>query len=256
VNEELAERYAEALCETLGYPGRMISYSKSDYVVERHPDHVAVFNANVCIAEGKLWHGDLDLTLDEPKLAALAEQISEIVYVLYERDGRFGTNEDEPLLHRAVYSVTPTGHTRYPHKYIARDADGTLRKRPLPPRPRWHWRVLAHRPRLIRFWIVERRKRCCEESDHGRSSLIYVGNRNGGDDTPLLVLGVARGEHPRSSSFELTWHPGGTHERSAARELFKLNLATPSRWRLHLSAHLRVWPGSVYTFRATYRIRW
>lgn len=70
---------------------------------------------------GKLWHGDLDLTLDEPKLAALSQQIAEVVFVLYEYDGRFD-HEQEPLLERAVFSVTPSGHTRYQHRYYrARD---------------------------------------------------------------------------------------------------------------------------------------
>lgn len=254
MNDELAERYAQALRETLGYPGRMISYSKTDYVVRRFPDHVVCFNGNVCIGEGKLWHGDLDLTLGEPHLAALAEQIGEIVYVVYEGDGRFA-NESQPLLDRAVYSVTPTGHTKYQHTYIARNADGTLRSRPSPPPgPRWRWRVFAHRPRLFHFWSWDRRSRTDDEIERVRSALIYIGKRDGGA-TPLLVLVFVRGERLRIFSFELTWYPAGSFARSAGRELFKLNLGTRLGWRLQLWAHAVAWPGRMYSFQATYRVR-
>ena len=46
---------------TLGPRGRMISGSKTGYR-DRHPDHLPVFNANVCFGSSKVWHGDLDLT--------------------------------------------------------------------------------------------------------------------------------------------------------------------------------------------------
>jgi hypothetical protein len=68
-------------------PRRMISRSKSNYL-RRHPDHVVVFNANLCLAAGKVSWVDLDLTL-EPRLVELARRIGRRVFVLYERDGRF-----------------------------------------------------------------------------------------------------------------------------------------------------------------------
>ena len=89
----------------LGMPGRMISASKSSYR-DQHPAHVAIFNANVCIASGKIWFGDLDLTLDEPQIRELADSLDEQVFVLSEADGRF-KHEAEPLLGQALYSVTP-----------------------------------------------------------------------------------------------------------------------------------------------------
>jgi hypothetical protein len=60
------------LAAELGLPwGRMITESKSWYG-RAHPEHLAVFNATVADEAGTdLWWGDLDLTLDEPKLAAL-----------------------------------------------------------------------------------------------------------------------------------------------------------------------------------------
>jgi hypothetical protein len=127
VNEELAQRHALTLGEILGPPGRLISYSKSGYRT-RHPDHVAVFNGNLCLEGGKVWHGDLDLTVDEPMLVGLARIIGTTVYVLWERDGRFD-HEDKPLLREAVYSVAPSGQPWFEQKWMSRAVDGSLRRR-------------------------------------------------------------------------------------------------------------------------------
>jgi hypothetical protein len=51
----------------LGPSNRLISPSKTRYR-EANADHVAVLNANVCIAAGKVWWGDFDLTVDESQL--------------------------------------------------------------------------------------------------------------------------------------------------------------------------------------------
>ena len=112
---------------TLGLEGRMIAASKTTYQ-DKHPDHVAVFNANVCVGHRKVWHGDFDATSAEAQLHELARLTGQVVSLLYERDGRF-ENEQEPLLTRAVLSVAPTGHTRFAHKQFKRSRDGTLRRR-------------------------------------------------------------------------------------------------------------------------------
>jgi hypothetical protein len=81
--------------------GRLLGWSKSAYVQE-HPSHKVVFNGNICIkSSGKIWYGDLDLTLDNEALEALARSISEPIYILYEHDGRFN-NANKPLLELAV----------------------------------------------------------------------------------------------------------------------------------------------------------
>lgn len=86
----------------MGHEGRMISGSKSGYRRSR-PRNVAVFNANICTsAHGKIWHGDIDLTLDEPLLRALAAALGEEVYLLYEMDARFDT-ENNPAINRYLY---------------------------------------------------------------------------------------------------------------------------------------------------------
>jgi hypothetical protein len=94
--------------KTLGRPGRMISASKSDYL-QRFPEHVVVFNANVCVkGHGKIWFGDLNVTKDEPSLKKLADELGETVYVLREMDGRF-ENESAPLYDNARAIAIPFG---------------------------------------------------------------------------------------------------------------------------------------------------
>ena len=69
--------------------GRMISGSK------RAPEgHVAVFNGNIVIEKhGKIWYGDLNLTLEREKLQAIANELCRDLYILREHDARFD-NED------------------------------------------------------------------------------------------------------------------------------------------------------------------
>lgn len=247
-------RHARTIEETLGYSGRMISYSKSGYE-ERHPDHAPVFNANVCLAAGKVWHGDLDLTLDEAKLLELAHRVGETIFVLYEQHGRF-ENEAEPLLEKGVYSVTPSGHTRFQYAYLERRPDGTIGRRPLEPvhRARWRWRVLLHRPHLLRFWLLERKTRR-DWPQRASSGVIYVGARDEGR-TPLLVFAFEHQELQRLRVFELTWYPArsGPDRASAPRPLVDVR---PSIHVGHVQASLRivVWPGSTYELILGWRRR-
>lgn len=126
-----ADRVERALLQTVGPPGRMITFSKADFQ-ERHPDRLVVFNGNLVLSPGtKVWHGDVDLSVAEPQLHELARLTGRIVFLLDERDARF-ENEKQPVLENAVFSVTPTGHTRYQHRYIERSSDGVLRRRLLP----------------------------------------------------------------------------------------------------------------------------
>lgn len=93
--------------QVLGFPGKMISGSKSGYR-NAYPKNFPVFNSNLVTEKGKIWYGDLDLTTDESLLINLAAQLKQTVYVLYEMDGRF-ENESKPKIDNAVYSVTPEG---------------------------------------------------------------------------------------------------------------------------------------------------
>jgi len=87
-------------------PGRMTYASKS---LDAPRDHVHVFNANVCVrSRGKVWYGDLNLTLDADVLKQWAKDMGETIYILRERDARFD-NEQNPKFENAVASVQPDG---------------------------------------------------------------------------------------------------------------------------------------------------
>jgi hypothetical protein len=66
VNQELARRHGAAIAAYLGPPGRLVAMSKTAYC-SQHPGHRVVFNANVGFDAGKMWSGDLDLTVDESR---------------------------------------------------------------------------------------------------------------------------------------------------------------------------------------------
>lgn len=95
----------EKIVETLlGLKSKMICGSKSGYR-RRHPKNLVCFNANVVVEGlGKVWYGDLDITLHEALLVRLAQLLEREVYVLQEMDGRFD-NEDAPKIEKAVYKV-------------------------------------------------------------------------------------------------------------------------------------------------------
>lgn len=85
--------------------GRMLSLSKSGYR-QRFPDHLVVFNANIFTKSGtKIWHGDLDITLDGEALKDMAARSAEELYIFREADGRF-SRENNPLWEAAIARVT------------------------------------------------------------------------------------------------------------------------------------------------------
>jgi hypothetical protein len=252
VNEELQTRYADDLAATLGGSGRMIANSKSGYSNE-HPGHVAVFNANVCVAAGKIWHGDLDLTRDESKLGELASRTGQTVYVLYEYDARF-ENERSPLLRSAVYEVTPSGHNRYQQRYLERAKDGSLRRRPPAPGSRCRLVFAPRWPRLLRFWQLELVHRELRRA-HGplRSTLIYIGQRSRhGARSPLLVLGLhRRHDIKRSLQLELTFYPAS--ERAAPAALLRHSVGR-CRGRLRPWAAVNCHQGVLYELNLGFEI--
>ncbi len=86
--------HSETVEKYLGFPGRMITGSKSGYR-RTFPDNKVVFNANLYADRVKVWWGDLDLTLDEKLLKELQAELGCEVIVLREMDGRF-ENEETP----------------------------------------------------------------------------------------------------------------------------------------------------------------
>ena len=86
--------------------GRIISPSKTAYC-NKYPNNLVVFNANICLENGtKIWHGDLDISIDEKHLKELASGINQTIYVLREMDIRF-VNETKPLLEHFVCKAYP-----------------------------------------------------------------------------------------------------------------------------------------------------
>jgi hypothetical protein len=95
------------LNQVLGWPGHIVSGSKSCYR-ENNPGNLVIFNSNVCTDEGKIWWGDIDITLSKDELSEIAIAEGKTIYVLYEMDGRF-ENEDSPKLNQAVVRFLPDG---------------------------------------------------------------------------------------------------------------------------------------------------
>ncbi|MBA3842074.1 MAG: hypothetical protein H0X39_05555 [Actinobacteria bacterium] len=203
--------------ELLGWPERMISGSKSGYR-ERHPNRLPIFNANVCLADQKLWHGDLDLTTDEPKLIALANKLGRAVFVLWEGDGRF-ENAEKPLVEEAIYCAFPEGHGLFDRQIARRGSDGVLRR--VPPKPtRTHlvtpdnWDG-SRRPKLLRFWQLE----LVHSGNNERiNHLLYIGEQDHKRRSPRLILGIFRStQEKRSLTIELTWYPTRREHLSSPR---------------------------------------
>jgi len=103
----LQESISARCHSALGHSGKMISWSKSGYA-QANPNNFVIFNANIACIEGKVWYGDIDITLNKENLQEIAKFCEETVYVLYEMDGRFD-NEESPKLDRAAIEFYPDG---------------------------------------------------------------------------------------------------------------------------------------------------
>ncbi len=99
---KLRNEIIDCFIKNLGWAGRMVTRSKLDYA-SKYPNHCIVFNANVVLGGfGKVWHGDVDLTVDEPALKTIALRFGTSLYVLREMDARHDT-EHSPRLERYIY---------------------------------------------------------------------------------------------------------------------------------------------------------
>lgn len=97
----------EIVSKFLGWPGNLLSWSKSGYR-DKYPDNLVVFNANVCVGLEKIWYGDLDITISKDTLVNLSKELNDVVFVLYEMDGRFD-NEVDPKIDKYVVKFNPDG---------------------------------------------------------------------------------------------------------------------------------------------------
>ena len=115
--------------------GRMLCGSKSAF---RHayPTNAPIFNANMFVLEHgllvKVWHGDLDLTVDEGRLVRIASVCQQTLLILWEKDGRFAGRDREPRLHDVALRIEPDGSTMLDEDQFWRADDGTIRSQPEP----------------------------------------------------------------------------------------------------------------------------
>jgi len=89
------------------YIARMISGLKSLYR-SKYPTNEVYFNANIFVdGIGKVWYGDIDLTLDGEKLQKVADQIKKPFFILSEMSGRFEFKNREDYKEVAKASFYP-----------------------------------------------------------------------------------------------------------------------------------------------------
>lgn len=87
--------------------GRMIFGSEVDYK-NQNPEHLVVSDATVVsLKRGKIWLGDLDVTIDEEKLIAVSRELGEHLYIIKEPRESFnsGTASADQLIKRAIWST-------------------------------------------------------------------------------------------------------------------------------------------------------
>lgn len=101
------ENISEAFAKENYHNGRMISYSKSMYR-QKHPENEVYFNANIfTLNEGKIWYGDIDVTLDREILQRISDSIGTDLFILRELDGRFENEDlkDSEIIKRSVATI-------------------------------------------------------------------------------------------------------------------------------------------------------
>ncbi len=87
---------------------RVVGWSKSTYITQ-NPGHNVIFNANIfTLEDGKIWHGDIDLTTEKEKFEEVAKELGRDLYVLRELDGRFENEklEQEQIAKIAVAKIS------------------------------------------------------------------------------------------------------------------------------------------------------
>ena len=116
---------AEVAAAVLGPVGRLIAMSKFAYL--RHSELVVVFNAGICLADGvEIWAGDLDLTIDETRIAELARRLGARVYVLIESDRAWLRGESQRS--NAICVAEADGRIALGLRWAVRGPAGTLER--------------------------------------------------------------------------------------------------------------------------------
>lgn len=222
MNEALATLHARAIHRWLGPRGRLLGYQQTT-VLTPSSDHLVEFNAGVWFEGGQVWWGDLDLTIDEPFLAALAAETGETVSLVW-GDGELGRLGGAPKLGRAVYRVTPLGAVWYATPIIERLTDRRLVVRGVRRDTR---RGLPARPEMWRFWRLGMRlERWAgpRETDGYRGLRLLVGG-SGIDGYPYLAVQCALFRNvARGGWVQIEWFP------SASQRSWAPAFGTVLRW--------------------------
>ena len=127
----------EHAAAAIGLPsGRVISQSKRAYR-ERFPFNVVIYNATIADDEGiGAWLGDLDLTIDETKLQALAVKLGSGLHVLHEGDTvapAIAESHRRSDISLSAIHLTAAGETvlgRNLDRWLTRNEHGALVRRP------------------------------------------------------------------------------------------------------------------------------
>ena len=93
--------------ETL-HVDRMVAHFSKTLYNKNNPTHKTCYNANV-FGEGlgKIWYGDLDLTLDSEKLQRIADRMERTLYVLSEGQGKWHNESRKDYADVAVSKYVP-----------------------------------------------------------------------------------------------------------------------------------------------------
>jgi hypothetical protein len=106
-DSQISNKIKQAFMNANLVNGRAITQGKTFYW-EKFPNNVTCFNANVISSKhGKIWWGDLDLTLDGMKLEQVARELNEDLYVLQHLDAGFEKENlsGEELKKKAIWST-------------------------------------------------------------------------------------------------------------------------------------------------------
>lgn len=206
MDDSIPARHARALKQRLGSPGRMIAYEHTDYLWPGS-DRAVIFNADVWVAGRLVWWGDLDLTVDEPRLVGLAADLGETVHVFWEGGARRLSEGGTPA-EWSVFTVSASGIAWHLDWVYTRDARGRLVLRdtelaydgfrfPLPPTSWSFWN-----------WTVRRGRRTgARDSDGWHGELLWIGEVVP-DGAPHLEIVFGRFRNQaRGGWIELCWHP-------------------------------------------------
>ena len=251
------ERAKSAAQRILGEEGRLIAGFMSHYS-EKRPTNIPVFNGSVVTLIGKrfekVWSGDLDLSLWEERLVALARLLDHEICLFYDGDAvyrRLADPRSSAIVIANARGETEIGPSEIAH--IFRAQDGTLRRH-IPPEPkRWDWHVLFRRPRLLHFWRVSIVR---HGAQYGSKMWIARIGRSDHYKTPLLVVAYTRGRPTRirARNIEWTWYPANEKSVHAPRALINLSPLVNVR-SFSFFARLLIWPGFNYQLFAGYRRR-